>query len=65
MIGAAIMPRLEQNRPQARSQTNPLPLVVKAANIYAKSEHVLERENDDITTPDRDTFLFKSKKLGC
>lgn len=65
MIRAAIMPRLEQNRPQVRSQTNPLPLVVKAANIYAKSERVLEGENNDITTPDRATFLLSRKHYRC
>lgn len=52
------MARLEQNRPQVRSQTNSLPLVVKATNIYAKSERALERETNDITTPDRATFLL-------
>lgn len=56
------MPRLEQNRPQVRSQTNPLPLVVKAANIYAKSERVLEGENNDITTPDRAIIVAKDGK---
>ena len=53
------MAGLGQNRPQVRPQTNPLPLVVKATNIYAKSERALERESNDITTQDQATFLLR------